>query len=447
MRDFLVHRKIRQRESLFLSHGGSSDETLALVDEAAAGLRNQGFEVFEYRRIIKSPERWRFSILVGLLACDYGIVLLDNRAKLRKWVRYEAAVFEAREFMEPEFTFCKISVDHTSRPDRIIKQICAALPSSDIPTRDHDFLTHLDKAVISYPEIIDDIQCKTCIEAIVLETKLAKYLRLEEIPATALEEMSRDLENLPSWEESDIDWRTLQSLEAITESWRGTRSHDIFFDLPKTLIRKGLYAGSVIARYAGANFHETEFSKVMMLLISLMTPLRAVLPLAELFARETLNLGPYVVTAINGVQVIAAIRRAWGIERGPLLRAPIIELGDRGSKGEFIDIIEMIEDSLEKLFKIAPKGKLLLDEMIHNKMPSINCEDQNAELSFVLLPEVFALEIIEQLQLRYPNFVFIVVQHSNDAPPNYGVALGDVGSPELVRLYEYALEEWHSNRH
>ena len=431
------------RPWLFLSHGGEDSETLAFVEAVSAQLDERGFEVFEYRADVKYPERWRFTLLAALLTCDCGVVLLDERAPMRRWVRYERGVFKVRQFLQRGFNAYEYKVSVTQDAAHAIDDIYHALKPLGIGHHDTNWPEFLAAAIGRHPEPLDEIQCKTCIEAIILESKIAQFLK--SLPLQICDLLFKELAECPGSSYSEINWHVLESLQTLTDSRLDANSSDVQREtvirhkLARAIVRAGLACGEVLAENCNRHLTENQFSEIIESLGTLMIPLQAVAPLAELFRRESLEAGPYLVTAESEQVLLMAIRRAWGVERGPM-RQPIVTVNESEvSPSE--TILSAVDQALMSAFRIPAQEDLR--EIAATKLPQLNTPDQNAELSLVVLQHIPSSETIRHLRDGYPELVFIVRETLGGGVPDaQHIVLDEFGSRELHRTVQMLLNRF-----
>jgi len=118
---------------LFLSHAASGDDSLKRVEAVAHALTDKGYEVFEYRRAVESGESWRVAVLTALLLCDVGVILNDERAGRRKWMRYEKGILQARR--TAPFGLCRlVEIDfaHPSDAAAIVDIVSSEAPPHQV---------------------------------------------------------------------------------------------------------------------------------------------------------------------------------------------------------------------------------------------------------------------------------------------------------------------------
>jgi hypothetical protein len=411
-----------------------------VVDNVATGLKEKGFDVFEYRRSsIETGQRWRYGLLVALLLCDSAAVLLDDRAPTRRWVHYEMEILKVRRILEPEFALMTIEIKPTTDTALVVENLSLSLAKGGSVSTGDDFETSLMSAIDEYSEVLDDDECKTCIEALVVERRIWQHFRgLEPAIAASLLE---GLQHVPAWEGSDIHWAALDALDRALGT-RGTdRASEVGHDIGRAIVRRGLHAVPSVLNYTSMRA-EAELRDIVDSLTPLMIPLRQVRPLADLFSRDSAQRGPYVVTGTSTKLVVAAIRRAWGVERGPSYQAPIFlaePLGEDDPAAYLSLFYEQIrgyagfshEDNISdsELMRLAVKAGIL---------PPIQTIDQNAALAFLVISGYpFHEEMIDQVQKTFPDLVIIFTLHHDELHSPKVVNLGAVGSRNLDLLVRY----------
>ena len=440
----MINQSQPKRQSrLFLSHGASTREMQDVVERIATGLEEKGFDVFEYRRSsIEAGQRWRYCLLVALLVCDSAAVLLDDRARFRKWVRYEMEVLEARRDLEPDFPLATIAFETTSDTASVVEHLSLSMArTASISTRP-DFQASLMKAINEYSEILDDVECKTCIEALVVERRI--WERLHRLPPIVASRLLKDLQRAPTWEESDIHWAALDALDHAAGASRTDRTSDVGLEIGRAIVRRGLYAVSSITKNAWMWLNKEELGSIIDWLTPLMIPLRSVRPLADVFSRDSAQRGPYVVTGNSTQQVVAAIRRAWGVERGPSYRALIFQVPELGGEDIVGYLLSTVREELLRRFRgrlrHLPDSELVRIAAGTKIMPVVDSRDQNAALGFVIAAaHLITEEVIHQVRARFPDLVFILTQQDDESLPSASaVSLGNIGSGDLDFLIDEA---------
>ena len=82
---------------VFISHSGTGDpETLALISDLSAALREDGFSVRVDKEHLKLGESWRSTINTWLGGCHAAVVLLTSKALESAYVTYEVSVLTFR---------------------------------------------------------------------------------------------------------------------------------------------------------------------------------------------------------------------------------------------------------------------------------------------------------------------------------------------------------------
>jgi hypothetical protein len=161
-----------------LSHAASSEDSLKWVQVVVHALTDSRYDVFEYRRDVESGELWRVAVITALLMCDVGVILNDERARGRKWVRYEKGVLEARQ--TAPFGRCDVVEIDCTRPTdaaAVVDIVSSKVPPRQVDERRESFsqLTHL--AVRELATDIDDLQCKLCIEILIISNGSREFCK------------------------------------------------------------------------------------------------------------------------------------------------------------------------------------------------------------------------------------------------------------------------------
>jgi hypothetical protein len=430
------------RPKLFLSHGATKAD-FQTVDNIVSGLEENGFDVFEYRGI-ESGQQWRYCLLAALLLCDFAVVLEDKRAKTRKWVRYEIAVLKAKRELEPNFVIQTVTFEPSTDTASLVEELSKVhtrnkknrtqdpwikLPTTAI-VEGNNYSAALTKIIEEQSAVLNDVDCKNCIEALVIERRIGRYLR--DMSSAFGKELLADLQRVPVWDGSDIPWSALDALERVAKSSKSEDAPDMAYDIGRACVQRGLYVVPTLA----PSLMEEEVRKIINWLTPLMLPLSKVRQLADLFTRDSSHEGPYVVSAKSVDLVFAAIQRAWGAERGPY-RAPIVEVPgwlDRGSGDLESQLERAISDGLARFARSDRLAPALAEKRLAKIVPRVRTEDQNAALAFVVVRDpIYTQEVIEHVRMRLRELVFIIVMERETSEVCFptAISLGELDAGDL----------------
>jgi hypothetical protein len=461
---------------LFLSHAASSADSLKCVENVVHALTNAGYDVFEYRRDVESGESWRVAVLTALLKCEVGVILNDERAGRRKWMRYEKGVLQARQ--TTPFGRCDVvEVDFARLADAaaIVDIVSSKVPPHAIRGRKgDDSLRKLTQATMrELASDINDVQCKLCIEILIIQQWLAAFL--QPLHPIALSALVDKLVSVPIARAPEVDFRVLDRFEQIVP-WERTPSA---YFIAKHLAQNPAGTLRVFFRSMCEHFGKDMMEQLWQHLSPLVVPLSSIEGLAKLFSREVDASKLLIIETESQYVVDVAIRRAWGVERTPSF-APIIHFDWCEGEAETIEaMISNVDTQIREALQVgdrdAPNQLMLLalttgelasafrDQAtmaadmlssraiqreqsllrVLSRAPSLGSDNQNDGLWILLSPKPVlydAEECVARMRTRYPKFPLVLT-----VPPGTSTAFVD-----MVRLssippdVSYDLEELRS---
>jgi len=135
----------------------------------------------------------------------------------------------------------------------------------------------------------------------------------------------------------------------------------------------------------------------------------------NLFSREVDVSKPLIVEAESDFEVNAAIRRAWGVERGPSSLAPIIHLSwpiAETEEGAVHKIKRQVRDSVRRLLKADHLDERALSRLVRRVAPPLVSDNQNDRL-WILVTAMseyssYTQEVVRQIRASFPDFALVL---------------------------------------
>jgi hypothetical protein len=387
---------------LFLSHAASSEDSLKRVEAVAQALSDKGYEVFEYRRDIETGESWRVAVLTALLLCDVGVILNDERAGRRKWMRYERAILQARR--TAPFGPCRLVEIDVAQPSD--SAAIVDFVSSEAPPHRVD-ASRLQQRQLEMRELaadIDDVQCKLCVEILMAQQWIAGYLK--SLHEFELQKLVGELASTPVTSPPDAAFSLLDRLEQIV-AWMPTPSA---YFIAKHIVRNPVDNLRVFLRaLQGDNLRP----QLLWLLSPLLVPLASVEGLIKLFSREVDVSKPLIVEAESDFEVGLAIRRAWGVERGPSFLAPIIFLDwlitSESEEDAVFNINQRVWTAVRRFLEADYLNEEALRREVGEAAPPLVSDNQNEGLWILVARESYCTQrVLTQIRTCFPDFPLVL---------------------------------------
>lgn len=368
-------------------------------------LSRAGFDVFEYRHTVQAGQPWRAALLTALLFCQVSVILVDARSRKRKWLRYEKGILDERG--TTPFGKCpviEIDVDADSDPGTIAAAL-RACGGWMLPPVDQTFAELLERALPTLPADLDEVQCKKCIETLMVQGRIADVL--ETLPPQLLRQIVEMLESGAPPSVANLDVRILDELERLASGPDSGSERTAGYRVAKRLTSDPEQTLPLFFRETHLVLSKDSRRAMLDLLAPLLVPLGSVEPLAALFNREIAADKPlHLESSHAGEAAVAAVRRAWGVERGPSYRAPVIQLSSYVGEADARTAVDaQIRKALQHTVGLERSNDYELDRALRAIVPDLNTDDQNEDLWILILPGTDCTpELFGWLRMRYPEF-------------------------------------------
>ncbi len=412
---------------LFLSHAAESPASLQLVSGVVRELSRAGYDVFEFRHSVQAGQPWRLALLTALLFCQVSVILVDARSRKRKWLRYEKGILDERG--TTPFGKCaviEIDVAADSDPGAIAAALRARggwmlLPAD--PTSagaDPTFAELLERALPMLPADLDEVQCKTCIETLMVQGRIADVL--EKLAPDLLPRIVEVLESGKPSPVANNDVRILDELERLTSRSDRGSERMAGYRVAKRLTSDPERTLPVFFGQTHRFLSKDSRRALLDILAPLLVPLGPIEQLAALFSREIAADKPLYLESSHADEAAVAVRRAWGVERGPSYRAPVIQLSSAREEDARGAVDAQIREALQHTVGLVRPNDSELERALRMLVPALNTDDQNEDLWILLLPATDCTpELFGWLRMRYPEFPVLLTG-----------TRGQITSPDVV---------------
>jgi hypothetical protein len=442
-----MQRRVNLRiERLFLSHAAESPASLQLVSGVVRELSCAGYDVFEYRHTVQAGQPWRVALLTALLFCQVSVILVDARSRKRRWLRYEKGILDERG--TTPFGKCaviEIDVAADSDPGAIAAALRARGGWMLLPA-DQTFAELLERALPMLPADLDEVQCKKCIETLMVQGRIADVL--EKLAPHLLPRIVEMLESGKPSPVANLDVRILDELEKLTSGSDCGSERMAGYRVAKRLTSDPEQTLPVFFRETHLFLSKDSRRAMLDLLAPLLVPLGSVEPLAALFSREIAADKPLYLESSHAGEAAAAVRRAWGVERGPSYRAPVIQLSYAGEEDARSAVDAQIRETLQHTVGLERSNDYELDRALGEIAPRLNTDDQNEDLWILILPSADCTpELFGWLRMRYPEFPVLLTGKRGQITSPDVVFVGSIPEDVHVRLtHLYRLAESFDER-
>lgn len=398
-------------------------------------LSRAGYDVFEYRHTVQAGQPWRAALLTALLFCQVSVILVDARSRKRRWLRYEKGILDERG-TTPFGKCLVIEIDVAADSDP--GAIAAALRDRvgwTLPPSDQTFAELLERALPMLPADLDDVQCKTCIETLMVQGRIADVL--ETLAPHLLPRIVEMLESEKPSPVANLDVRILDELERLTSGSDCGSERMAGYRVAKRLTSDPEQTLPLFFLETHLFLSEDSRRALLDLLAPLLVPLGSVAPLAALFSREIAADKPLYLESSHAREAAVAVRRAWGVERGPSYRAPVIQLSYAGEEDARTAWDAQIRKALQHTVELETSNDndYELDHALREIVPDPNTDDQNEELWILILPgNACTPELFGWLRMRYPEFPVLLTGKRGQIPFPDVVFVGSISEEVHVRL-------------
>lgn len=204
---------------------------------------------------------------------------------------------------------------------------------------------------------------------------------------------------------ANLDVQILDELERLTRGWDRGSEQTAGYRLAKRLTSDPEQTLPLFFLETHVVLSKDSRRAMLDLLAPLLVPLGSVEPLAALFSREIAADKPLYLESSRADEAAIAVRRAWGVERGPSYRAPVIQLSYAGEADARASVEAQIREALQHTAGLVRSNDSELDRALRTLVPHLNTDDQNEGLWILILPGTACTpELFGWLRMRYPEF-------------------------------------------